>query len=277
MAPDLRLCRIGGRFRWLEMGQIPQGFRRRFGPRAVRATRGDSRAPFTRFSRELGGQAHLRWKDAAFVSCQLATGSCRNILQPMSIVRCAKCGADFPGPTLHNVTVRGFGDNSRAIAATCPHCHDVTGVLPPGDGTFSTSPTTGRIERVAHVLAKSDLGALRQLSDSLTVARATNDVGAAAAVLQAAGLLESGDSQQTMSLREQRIWQLVVVILGVLAVIVPMRSGSHQPTEDQIRRICHQVSEQSKVAGSRKVGRNDRCPCGSGAKFKKCHGAPPTK
>ena len=200
------------------------------------------------------------------------------MLQTMSTVTCRNCGADFPGPTLHNVTVRGFGDNSQAIAATCPHCHKATGVLPPGDGTFSTSPTTGRIERVARVLAKSDVGALRHLSDSLTVARATNDVRAAEAALQAAGLLESGDSQQTMSLREQRIWQLVMVILGVLAVIVPMRTGSHQPTEDQIRRVCHQVSEQqSKVADVRKVGRNDPCPCGSGAKFKKCHGAPPTQ
>lgn len=24
-----------------------------------------------------------------------------------------------------------------------------------------------------------------------------------------------------------------------------------------------------------RVGRNDRCPCGSGKKFKKCHAAPP--
>lgn len=200
------------------------------------------------------------------------------MLRTMSTVTCRNCGADFPGPTLHNVTVQGFGDNSRAIAATCPHCQKVTGVLPPGDGTFSTSPITGRIERVARVLAKSDEGALRQLSDSLAVARAARDVKAAEAALRAAGLLESGDSQQTMSLREQRIWQLVMVILGVLAVIVPMRTGSHQPTEGQIRRICHQVSERaSNVDAIRKVGRNDRCPCGSGAKFKKCHGAPSTQ
>src|SRR5680860_1363956 len=34
MAPGLRLCRIGGRFRWPEKAQIPQGFRRRFAPAA---------------------------------------------------------------------------------------------------------------------------------------------------------------------------------------------------------------------------------------------------
>jgi len=27
------------------------------------------------------------------------------------------------------------------------------------------------------------------------------------------------------------------------------------------------------AAGARKVGRNDPCPCGSGKKYKKCHGA----
>jgi len=27
------------------------------------------------------------------------------------------------------------------------------------------------------------------------------------------------------------------------------------------------------ASGGRKVGRNERCPCGSGIKFKRCHGA----
>jgi preprotein translocase subunit SecA len=30
---------------------------------------------------------------------------------------------------------------------------------------------------------------------------------------------------------------------------------------------------QQVVRGQAKVGRNDPCPCGSGKKFKKCHGA----
>jgi preprotein translocase subunit SecA len=28
------------------------------------------------------------------------------------------------------------------------------------------------------------------------------------------------------------------------------------------------------VRNPNKVGRNDRCPCGSGKKFKQCHGSP---
>jgi preprotein translocase subunit SecA len=30
---------------------------------------------------------------------------------------------------------------------------------------------------------------------------------------------------------------------------------------------------QQVVRGEEKVGRNDPCPCGSGKKYKKCHGA----
>ncbi len=32
-------------------------------------------------------------------------------------------------------------------------------------------------------------------------------------------------------------------------------------------------SSQSTVVKGDKVGRNDPCPCGSGKKYKKCHGA----
>jgi len=32
-------------------------------------------------------------------------------------------------------------------------------------------------------------------------------------------------------------------------------------------------SPQQVVRGGAKVGRNDPCPCGSGKKYKKCHGA----
>jgi preprotein translocase subunit SecA len=32
-------------------------------------------------------------------------------------------------------------------------------------------------------------------------------------------------------------------------------------------------SVQQVIRGQEKVGRNDPCPCGSGKKYKKCHGA----
>jgi uncharacterized protein YecA (UPF0149 family) len=33
-----------------------------------------------------------------------------------------------------------------------------------------------------------------------------------------------------------------------------------------------QASAQTNVSSAEKIGRNDACPCGSGKKYKKCHG-----
>ncbi len=35
---------------------------------------------------------------------------------------------------------------------------------------------------------------------------------------------------------------------------------------------CHDKRTVQKLAG-RKIGRNEKCPCGSGKKYKRCHGA----
>ena len=42
-----------------------------------------------------------------------------------------------------------------------------------------------------------------------------------------------------------------------------------EPNNTEIRRALEMVNPFL----SSKVGRNDACPCGSGKKFKKCHGA----
>ena len=36
---------------------------------------------------------------------------------------------------------------------------------------------------------------------------------------------------------------------------------------------CAECHEWKMVKGTRKIGRNEKCPCGSGSKFKKCHGS----
>ncbi len=41
-------------------------------------------------------------------------------------------------------------------------------------------------------------------------------------------------------------------------------------TECVKRRLAQSRFEE--MSGGRKIGRNERCPCGSGKKFKKCHG-----
>ena len=44
-------------------------------------------------------------------------------------------------------------------------------------------------------------------------------------------------------------------------------------SEDKIKKIEKEVKPQPISNGSKKIGRNDPCWCGSGKKFKKCHGA----
>ncbi|MBG54466.1 MAG: hypothetical protein CL795_01480 [Chloroflexi bacterium] len=36
---------------------------------------------------------------------------------------------------------------------------------------------------------------------------------------------------------------------------------------------CAECHEWKMFKGTRKIGRNEKCPCGSGSKFKKCHGS----
>ena len=51
-------------------------------------------------------------------------------------------------------------------------------------------------------------------------------------------------------------------------------SGTLQEKKDETSLIgnAEQALSESKISGP-KVGRNDPCPCGSGKKFKHCHGA----
>lgn len=48
---------------------------------------------------------------------------------------------------------------------------------------------------------------------------------------------------------------------------------SHTHEEGQGHHHHHHPVQQTVVREAPKVGRNDPCPCGSGKKFKKCHGA----
>jgi uncharacterized protein YecA (UPF0149 family) len=44
-----------------------------------------------------------------------------------------------------------------------------------------------------------------------------------------------------------------------------MTSSAKSATQQKVRQV---------VRDGEKVGRNDPCPCGSGKKYKRCHGAP---
>ncbi len=51
------------------------------------------------------------------------------------------------------------------------------------------------------------------------------------------------------------------------------KAAAGKPQESVMARATGGRSREPVAAGARKVGRNDQCPCGSGKKYKKCHGA----
>jgi len=56
----------------------------------------------------------------------------------------------------------------------------------------------------------------------------------------------------------------------------PQRSDSSRLREDRTDILSQRTSENSStgpIKVEKKVGRNDPCPCGSGKKYKACHGS----
>jgi len=54
---------------------------------------------------------------------------------------------------------------------------------------------------------------------------------------------------------------------------VEMRSPEEQQAAEQQEASAKAASAKAVPASAVKVGRNDACPCGSGKKYKHCHGA----
>jgi preprotein translocase subunit SecA len=51
------------------------------------------------------------------------------------------------------------------------------------------------------------------------------------------------------------------------------RKQQRQEKEMRLQAGANQAEAPKPVRAGAKVGRNDPCPCGSGKKYKKCHGA----
>lgn len=59
-----------------------------------------------------------------------------------------------------------------------------------------------------------------------------------------------------------------------LASLLAMRQASRKTQSTAPKLIVQQPGGATSRTVRRKVGRNELCPCGSGRKFKKCHGSP---
>ena len=72
---------------------------------------------------------------------------------------------------------------------------------------------------------------------------------------------------------DAREWELDVLEERLRATEERLRTGEGQ-LQVWEQRIREEGSRRGQFHGRPKVGRNERCPCGSGLKYKHCHGLP---
>jgi hypothetical protein len=203
---------------------------------------------------------------------------------------CDVCGTIFPS----GFTFAGGSHYfSGCQSGPCPGCGGM-GQIP--DGVIDLS----RPDVVAALRAMVELGSIHNLrrmvgllsaasKDELLAIRQALTVGtaglsedqvaqdvqrAAPRLAGAAGLIRNRDSRMELA-----AW------LGLLAVIVSILiavKANHQevtpPRQEQIIQVIVPAPSALPAtpvqARRHPPGRNERCPCGSGMKFKRCHGSP---
>ena len=138
-------------------------------------------------------------------------------------------------------------------------------------GTYMSTRINGRLHMVFHdmtlddlVRAREQLERLRQQPD------VTVDDVAAAVSPTSEGLADWIRNQGN----RMEIWAMIAMLLAVIAILLPLFKDEQPPPPSQINQVIVQVETTTLSEGP--VPRNSRCPCGSGAKFKKCHGRHPT-
>src|SRR3989454_7391394 len=76
-------------------------------------------------------------------------------------------------------------------------------------------------------------------------------------------------------LRKGRMEEEIIMILGRRAGGVVPQRGERRPRRERDLTYSAPAKEAPQPAqrATGRVGRNDPCPCGSGKKYKKCHGS----
>jgi uncharacterized protein YecA (UPF0149 family) len=70
----------------------------------------------------------------------------------------------------------------------------------------------------------------------------------------------------------------LTLLVAIMSIVIAVKANHHEitpPRQEQIVQIIVPATPTTPVqAGRHRPGRNERCPCGSGMKFKRCHGSP---
>lgn len=167
-----------------------------------------------------------------------------------------------------NVT---FSGNGRNVEVGCPGCGLRFEGAPGGDGTFST--VGGRLQKVADYIASADRDTLDSLRSLIEQAREERDALAGERALAQMGVqIPTGGWRTPVSRNE--LWAILAVVIPVLIAVLGLLDRGEAPlTPSQVQQLIDANKDhESQTTG--KVGRNETCPCGSGAKYKRCHGSP---
>jgi hypothetical protein len=186
---------------------------------------------------------------------------------------CDRCGAFFPSPIeADNSTNITF---SNVAVGPCPRCGG-TGHVP--DGTYNF---VGRTIEFLSGPGRSRTD-LERLASILRTAR---DRGATVEDIKGEVRREVPELSSIADLlpkTRSELYAFIAILLTVLTLLLGEIKKGNEP-HIEVHQVFNQITQ---VVGSpprqvqhppeparSKTGRNERCPCGSGKKYKKCHGA----
>jgi hypothetical protein len=189
---------------------------------------------------------------------------------------CPKCGHSYLVPgDFRDMTFQG---NEMNVVAPCPACGHVWDATGGGDGTWSG--IGGRLVRVASAVAEMDRDQVESLLALLKRAQKSKDSDKAAEALDALDVEAPKTGWQGQGNRME-LWAIATLVVAVLALVLPLFDRGESVSPEQIERLIRAAQHDRAAPPAapaaperieREVGRNELCPCGSGAKFKRCHG-----
>lgn len=199
-----------------------------------------------------------------------------NSCMPDVLAICDTCGAFFPsGIVAENAFEITFAGN---IVGQCPRCGGI-GHIPEGTYNFTQDTiellqgpqaTISELERLAQILQEA-----RERNASVEEVRET--------IQQETPNLSKLSSVLPRTRNE--LYAFLAVVIAAIHLILSTASAQGVNIQDvdidfnqvigvTLEQQTHQPTTQPHAQKAPKIGRNELCPCGSGKKYKKCHGDP---
>jgi len=184
---------------------------------------------------------------------------------------CNTCGTAFPSPfdfkNAFDVTLTGVS------VGPCPKCGG-TGHVP--DGVFNFVNRTIEVLSAPQRTVEELTRFVQILREAKENQQSTEQV-AAKIKSQIPSLASVAD---LLPKNRVELYSLLAVVVAAL----PMLTQTSPPSPNVTINVTQIVDKAAATASAakptpqelphhKKIGRNERCPCGSGKKYKKCHGA----